>query len=112
MIPEWKELEPESYISSHRHFICFTFNYDSSQIIRCNCNVRLFLNLQNTTVTVRITSFDFYFKKRDFVTQCVFMFRMILTFFLFIITPLVFVKEMQMNCGFHCDMQSDVLHNR
>jgi len=23
MMPEWKELEPESYISSHRHFICF-----------------------------------------------------------------------------------------
>jgi len=60
MTPEWKEPESESYISSHRHFICFGFNYNSSQIIRRNCNTRLFLNLQNTMVTVRITSFDFY----------------------------------------------------
>jgi hypothetical protein len=37
---------------------------------------------------------------------------MIRTFYLFIINQLVFVKEMQMNCGFHVDMQSDVLNNR
>ena len=84
---------------------------DSSQIIRCNCKARLFLNLQNKMVSGRISNFDFTKETRFRYTVCLFVSNDS-HIFVFIVKQLVFVKKMQMNYGFHFGMQSDVLNNR